>query len=198
MKTLNAAARLTAAIQTLHPTQGRIARRNARRRVAGAIRALKLAVNQEFPPVKKVKPTPPKPKRAERLKLSPVRGFYMDSVRLFLRIWTFTYDQETPQIHAWEGAKLLTKPREKAIYVKPSWSANKKWKQVVHYLAQLTTSQYGDYPASLTAMRQLYTKFWTEPIPVADLQLAAEHRLFLESDKRQRQRTIRTTPTNGG
>jgi hypothetical protein len=201
--------KLRHAALNLKGDQGRIARRNARRKVLGALRSLRNALDAEFPQFQKAKVPPPpaeprpreaKPKRlGERLVLPFQRGWIWKEVKLFVRMFDAHFGiqlgdpfQFEPNENAGDLMKLrncsagLCGPR--LMYFGPDWSPGLCWKHLLHGLAHRLADCSPEFSHLSIVSAELFereviefwARFWTGPVPVSDLELAAKHHAFLE------------------
>lgn len=157
-------------------TQGdvstRIKRRNARRKLLGALLAAQNALNKHYPRIAKEKPIMP---AVVKPKLAPfdTRSFDIPTVQLFMRIVCDVVNKKiTPRLIAHEGSEFKQTAYHSTIYFKPGWPDRMKWRHIMFWQC-----------STVPEMRDLYYRFFREQIPVSDIQLAADHLAFL--DKRR-------------
>lgn len=152
--------KLHRAAKTLDPSQARIARRNARRRVLGAMKSLRHAIDAEFPAI--AKPAKPKPitlpreekPRVEtvrpRLKLPLRRGWDQREVDLFIQVALEFFEigqvRSIYKVRAHEWTTRIVNPSggwtcedsacsDHQVLVQPTWGSALKWMHLIHGLA---------------------------------------------------------------
>lgn len=170
---------LVAAISRLEQSKGRVARRNARRLVAGAIRSLKLRVNQTFPPIEKPdKAKPAKPARAKATLMSR-HAYRPEGGKLFLRICKDVtgVGAESIEYGKWAGGSSLSGSRR--LYLD---TRGNQWANMIDALA-------GDDSTLRDQIVVLYNRFHVEVIAEASIELMAEHHEYLlKTDRNYRRK----------
>ncbi|MCI0465218.1 MAG: hypothetical protein L0Z62_50490 [Gemmataceae bacterium] len=184
------------ACKTLAPDQQRIARRNARRRVLGVLKALRNTIDREFPQIAKPKPpAPPKPPKAPKpgkppkLKLPFRKPWNLDAARLFVEVVGAVYEvRELPRLFM---AKKLNGLFGGWLFIDGAASDADNWKTVIEEMARRIfplapriqdDGGVADVNGELAA---LWGRFWTEVVPHADLEVAARHQVFLEQQEKR-------------
>ncbi|MCI0463559.1 MAG: hypothetical protein L0Z62_42020 [Gemmataceae bacterium] len=174
---------LRKACKTLAPDQQRIARRNARRRVLGVLKALRNTIDREFPQIAKPKPPappkPPKPGKPPKLKLPFRKPWNLDAARLFVEVVGAVHGvRELPRLFM---AKKLNGLFGGRLFIDGAASDADNWKTVIEEMRRRCFLGGGE--AELAA---LWGRFWAEVVPHSDLEVAARHQVFLEQQEKKR------------
>lgn len=173
----NALKKLRLARRKLDGGTSRIKRRNARRAFIGALRSVRLALDAEYPRLDKLKAAkaPKAESKPADARLPFNRAWDIDAARLFIRLATDSYSLSVT-IEAHEGVKPKSHIYPGTIYFGPAWSSRQKWHQLIIWLVRHRGHTFE------TAF-DLWRRFWSEPVPITDLSLAAEHQVFIEKQE---------------
>jgi len=169
----------------------RIARRYARRAFAGMLRQVRNALDEQYPAIKKpvVKKWSigPDPGISKAMRLPFRRAYDHETARLFANLAAHVLGLGSVVITGEWSTYRTSSP--KTIWVTShEKDPSEKWKWLIVGLANLAGAD--NYAMTIRADGQdrvlkqrvldLWKKFWSEPIPVSDLPLAALHHEFLE------------------
>jgi hypothetical protein len=187
----------------LQSDQGRVARRNARRAVWGAMKALRNAINAEYPMPEKHAPEPVTPARIADYSVDFQRPWDIDVARLFVAAASQILGTPMMKVLAHEGAKfmtgystwsanpagIITAESGGKIWFGTSWVDRKKWQHVAENI-RLAPRNTPVGPIVAPIFREeidaLWNSFWSEPIAFTDLEDAARHQELLDKLARKR------------
>lgn len=173
MKLKKALKNLDRAARTLTPDQGRIGRRNARRRVLGAMRTLRNVVESQYPAVKVARvPKDRLTDAADRMQWSQ---FEYRVIRHINLDWdTELADRFIEHVCAAKGVKrrelvvdemrgrLLGRCMPGRILLRDSLSAKSKWRTLMHELGHaIDPLGWGHRRSFVRAMAEVY-RMWIE------------------------------------
>lgn len=174
MKTEIAYRKLGRALKTLSAGQGRIARRNARRRTFGALRSLSMAIEAEYPTIKK-----PKPEILEDGVARAARKMhYKEFEHLFIKHVRRDWDVEMAQgFIDFVAKRKLTKGRElvvldissryigfcgsETIEIEDRMSSENKWRVLIHEVTHMIDSRSMHGPKFVLSMAEVY-RMWRD------------------------------------
>lgn len=165
----------------LESYQGRITRRNARRKVFGAMRRVHLAMNAEFPQIGKPKPEKPKkPKKSPKLKLPFRKRCKIKEIELFVEVVSACWDRRPlPTVFYHKHINGLF---QGVIYLNGEHTDTQNWLTLINSLAKwLGTSAGEPQRQREEQLIELWARFWKEVIPHDDLEVVAKHQAFLET-----------------